>query len=161
MTTQNDAIHSLDDTHSHSHTITLIAKDGQQFTIERRYAYLSNLIKTSLENDNTTELTLPEINGTILQRIIEFMNYHKGEEPAKIEKPLRTRIMRDCCKDAWDADFIERQFEEQRKFFYDLLSAANYLDMQSLLQLGLAKIASLIKGEPLEKIRDILEPQTN
>eukprot|EP01003_Olkasia_polycarbonata_P003706 NODE_2499_length_422_cov_49.705094_g2418_i0.p3 GENE.NODE_2499_length_422_cov_49.705094_g2418_i0~~NODE_2499_length_422_cov_49.705094_g2418_i0.p3 ORF type:complete len:59 (-),score=24.53 NODE_2499_length_422_cov_49.705094_g2418_i0:246-395(-) len=36
------------------------------------------------------------------------------------------------------------------------MGAANYMDVKSLLHLGCAKVASLIKGEPLEKIKDIL-----
>jgi len=39
---------------------------------------------------------------------------------------------------------------------YDLILAANYMDIKSLLHLGCAKVASLIKGQPLEKIKDIL-----
>jgi hypothetical protein len=41
---------------------------------------------------------------------------------------------------------------------YDLILAANYMDIKSLLHLGCAKVASLIKGQPLEKIKEILDP---
>lgn len=45
---------------------------------------------------------------------------------------------------------------QNRQALYDLILAANYMDIQSLLHLGCAKVASLIKGQPLEKIKDIL-----
>ncbi len=43
-----------------------------------------------------------------------------------------------------------------RAQLYDLILAANYMDIKSLLHLGCAKVASLIKGQPLEKIKEIL-----
>ena len=36
---------------------------------------------------------------------------------------------------------------------FDLLIAANYLDIKPLLKLGSAKLASLIKGKTTEEIR--------
>ena len=83
------------------------------------------------------------------------MNHHKGVEPPIVEKPLRSKVMKDVCKDPFDADFIDR-IGENRQALYDLILAANYMDIKSLLHLGCAKVASLIKGQPLEKIKDIL-----
>ena len=36
---------------------------------------------------------------------------------------------------------------------FDIVLAANYLDIKPLLKLGSAKIASLIKGKSIEEIR--------
>jgi hypothetical protein len=87
------------------------------------------------------------------------MNHHKGVEPPIVEKPLRSKVMKDVCKDPFDADFIDR-IGENRQALYDLILAANYMDIKSLLHLGCAKVASLIKGQPLEKIKDILSVGT-
>jgi S-phase kinase-associated protein 1 len=83
------------------------------------------------------------------------MNHHKGKEPPLIEKPLRSRFMIEICKDPWDADFIDR-IGEDRKDLYDLMLAANYMDMQPLLYIGAAKTATLVKGQPLDKIKSQL-----
>lgn len=56
-----------------------------------------------------------------------------------------------------DADYIDK-IGETRQQLYDLILAANYMDIKSLLHLGCAKVASLIKGQPLEKIKEILDP---
>jgi len=63
--------------------------------------------------------------------------------------------MKNVCKDKWDAEFIDN-IGINRQQLYDLILAANYMDVKSLLHLGCAKVASLIKGQPLEKIKDIL-----
>ncbi len=47
-----------------------------------------------------------------------------------------------------------------KQTLYDLILAANYLDITALLHLGCAKVASFIKGQPLDKIKDILSPGT-
>jgi hypothetical protein len=56
-----------------------------------------------------------------------------------------------------DAEYIDK-IGETRQQLYDLILAANYMDIKSLLHLGCAKVASLIKGQPLEKIKEILDP---
>merc|ERR1712138_127935 len=91
--------------------------------------------------------------------VIEYMEHHEGVEPDIIEKPLRSKVMKQVCKDSWDADFIDT-IGDDRQQLYDLILAANYMDIKSLLHLGCAKVASLIKGEPLEKIKDILAKGT-
>ena len=42
------------------------------------------------------------------------------------------------------------------KQIFQLILAANYMDIQSLLELGNAKIATLIKGKSPEEIKNIL-----
>jgi len=148
---------SLDD---ESSTLKLSAKDSKEFTLEKKFAFISNLVKTSLEADvNAAEVPMPAVKGDILGKVVEYMNHHKGVEPPIIEKPLRSKIMKDVCKDAWDAEYIDK-IGENRQQLYDLILAANYMDIKSLLHLGCAKVASLIKGQPLEKIKDILSKGT-
>ncbi len=79
---------------------------------------------------------------------------------AIVEKPLKSNKMGDVCKDPWDAKFIDDVDNRSRQQLYDIILAANYLDIRSLLHLGCAKVASLIKGQPLDKIKDILAPGT-
>lgn len=97
--------------------------------------------------------------ANILAEIVAYMTHHRGVEPPIVEKPLRSKVMKDVCKDPFDADFIDR-IGDNRQALYDLILAANYMDIKSLLHLGCAKVASLIKGQPLEKIKDILSTGT-
>lgn len=124
--------------------------------VERKHAYISTLVKTSLDTDpSATEVPIPSVTCAILAEVLSYMNHHKGVEPPIVEKPLRSTVMSDVCKDKWDAAFIDR-IGENRQALYDLMLAANYMDIKSLLHLGCAKVGSLIKGQPLEKIKDIL-----
>jgi len=137
-------------------SLKLTAQDGQEYELDRKAAFISKLVKTSVETDSTaSEVPIPSAKSNILEKIVEYMRHHNGDEPPIIEKPLRSKIMKDVCKDKWDADFIDK-IGENRQELYDLILAANYMDIKSLLHLGCAKVASLIKGQPLEKIKDIL-----
>ena len=88
-------------------------------------------------------------------QVIVYMKHHKGVEGPLIEKPLRSRFMIDAVKDPWDAKFID-DLGENRQDLYDLMLAANYMDMQRLLYICAAKVATLVKGQPLDKIKSVL-----
>jgi S-phase kinase-associated protein 1 len=148
---------SLDDV---TGTLKLVSKDKKEFDVERKYSFVSTLVKTSLDTDPTaTEVPIPGVSSAILAEVINYMNHHKGVEPPIVEKPLRSKVMKDVCKDPFDAEFIDR-IGDNRQALYDLILAANYMDIKSLLHLGCAKVASLIKGQPLEKIKEILSVGT-
>jgi len=148
----------LDDDKDASKPLKLTSKDKKEFTVERKQAFISNLVKTSLENDDKAEeVPIPGVTGDILALVVQYMKEHKGVEPPIIEKPLRSKIMKDVCPHKPDADFIDK-IGDNRQMLYDLILAANYMDIKSLLHLGCAKVASLIKGQPLEKIKEILDP---
>lgn len=77
---------------------------------------------------------------------------HRADEPVEIEKPLKSAnlytyhiyiIRADAGVDAKDVQFIQIENLEE---LFDLILAANYLDIKSLLDLACAKIASLIKS---------------
>jgi len=137
-------------------TIKLVSKDKKEFTVEKKFAQISTLVKTTLEQDkDAAEIPIPGVTSGTLGRVLEYMSHHKGTEPPIIPKPLRSKEMKQVCSDPWDAQYIDK-IGDTRQDLYDLILAANYLDIKSLLHLGCAKVASLIKGQPLEKIKEIL-----
>ena len=138
--------------------IELTSKGGDKKKLPKKHAMISGLVKTALEQDSgATEVPLPGVTSEILHKVVEYMKHHEGKEPPIIPKPLRSKKMKEVCEDHWDATFIDSVGENRQKL-YDLILAANYMDIKSLLHLGCAKVASLIKGEPLEKIKGIIEP---
>jgi len=147
-----------DDDKDAAKPLKLVSKDKKEFTVERKQAFISTLVKTSLENDDKAdEVPIPGVTGAILDLVVAYMKEHKGVEPPIIEKPLRSKVMKDVCPHKPDADYIDK-IGDNRQQLYDLILAANYMDIKSLLHLGCAKVASLIKGQPLEKIKEILDP---
>ena len=92
---------SLDDG-SCEGTIKIVSKDGGVFTVEKKYAFVSNLVKTSMDTDaSAKEIPMPGVMKDVLALIVDYMVHHLGTEPPIIEKPLRSKIMKDVCKDPW------------------------------------------------------------
>ena len=140
-----------------SKTITLVSSDGEKFQITEKAARRSQLIKGIIDDyPDDPEVPLHNVKSSILQRIISFMEYYKDSEPKEIEKPLPSNNFNECV-DAWDFQFIDLEIE----VIFEIIFAANYMDIKPLLELASSKIASVIKGKSPEEIRRIFNIQND
>merc|ERR1711964_363350 len=151
--TKNDELGGLDD--SEDDGLTLISCDSpKKFPISRKAALMCNLVKNIVEGDKSAkEIEIKKVDGQILNLVVEYLTHHDGKAPAEITKPIRSVKMEKIVEDAWDATFINKQ---TKKMTFKIILAANYMDIPSLLHLGCAKIATLIKGKSPEEIKQIL-----
>lgn len=90
----------------------------------------------------------------MLNRVVQYLRYHQDNPPREIEKPLKSPNMSEVVEQ-WDADFVDLEQEQ----LFDLIIAANFLDIEPLLDLTCAKVASLMKGKTPEQIRKALNIQ--
>ena len=67
----------------------------------------------------------------------------------EIEKPLTNTDLKVVVSE-WDGTFIQ-SFEQEDLF--EIILAANYIDLQPLLDLACAQVATQIKGKTPEEIR--------
>merc|ERR1712064_138489 len=91
----------------------------------------------------------PNVKTAILSKVIDYCKYHKDNQPEEIQKPLRSTNLCDCGVSEWDSEYVNIEQE----VLFELILAANYLDIKSLLDLSCAKVASMIKGKTTEEIR--------
>ena len=70
--------------------------------------------------------------------------------------PVRSIHMNQIVSDKWDATWIDA-FD--KKTIFEVILAANYMDIKSLLHLGCAKIATLIKQLDQKEINRIIEEE--
>ena len=161
LTTENtEPVLSLD-TDTQELDIVLKAFDGQSITLPYSYCKLSKVLTEIISQLSTEDnvVDLPLIHSiNVLKYIGKFLCIHKGTEPTLIEKPLRTADLTQLTiKD--NIEFIDEiLIEGQIPFLYEVLSAANYIQCNSLINLLCAKIASMIKGKPIDQIKSILNP---
>lgn len=128
--------------------------ENKGFEVDCDYTKISNLINTMVEGDKEATFVNLDISSTILSYIVEWMNYKKGNPGVIVPKPLK-RTIRESCVDKWDADFIER-VAKNKKDLHDVLRAANYLDMDTLLHLAGAYIALSLRGKNKDEMKKIL-----
>jgi len=112
---------------------------------------MSELVKSMMEDDGEcmTEIPLPNVKGIVLKKLIEFCTHHtKQEAMFEIEKPLKSQNMADVVQQ-WYANYINIE----QVVLFELILAANYMDIKPLLDLTCATVASMIKGKTPEEIR--------
>lgn len=99
-------------------------------------------------NDESVEIPLPNVKSQVLQKVIQFCEHHLEEPMTEIEKPLKSQNMADVVQ-KWYADFVD----VEQVLLFELILAANYMDIKPLLDLTCATVASMIKGKSPEDIR--------
>merc|ERR1711976_908646 len=105
---------------------------------------MSELVKSMIDenddDDEVMEVPLPNVKAAILTKVLEFCKHYKKKEAMnEIEKPSCPKVL--------------REFVNQQPVLFELIPAANYMDIKPLLDLTCATFASMIKGKTPEEIR--------
>jgi len=152
---EDEEVNGLDD-NTGNNTIKLVSsgENPERIEIQKEYAKQSKLVQNILEGDqDATEIQVKQVDASTLDLICKYLKHHKGKEPAEIAKPIRSVKMEKIVEDTWDAKFIN---ELPKRSLFQLILGANYMDCKSLLHLGCAKVATMIKGKSPEEIKQIL-----
>lgn len=137
--------------------VIIKSSDNKKFEIDEAVARKSQLLKNIIDGKvlltsdtgAEEEIFLPNVKGTVLERVVEYCQHYKDSEPKEIEKPLPKNTLTDLVS-PWDDNFINLPHED----ILDLILASNYLDIKPLLELSCAKVATLIKNKSPEEIRE-------
>ncbi|XP_022898762.1 SKP1-like protein 1A isoform X2 [Olea europaea var. sylvestris] len=122
------------------------------FEVEEAVALESETIKHMLEADCAdTFFPLPNVTSKILAKVIEYCKRHVEAVAAKPAEGVLVAAdkMTDEELKAFDADFVK----VDQGTLFDLILAANYLNIKSLLDLTCQTVADMIKGKTPEEIR--------
>ena len=86
-------------------------------------------------------IELPNVRAPILARVIEFCRYHEMQPFHEVKKPFGSDDKFEDLVTPFDYDFIDQNHD----VIFELLMAANYLDLKSLMDLCFAKIGWMMK----------------
>jgi len=134
----------------------LHTSDGGWFPINLKALRLSKLLCIQAESNPFEAITVNKVSKHIMSLVTEYLIHHNGKQPAEIAKPIRSINMYKMVEDPWDAWYANKMSKRE---IFQVILAANYIDCQSLLELGCAKIGTLIKGKSPEEIRRILSQE--
>jgi len=150
--------------------LRFVSKDGREFAIPQGVAKMSELIAGMLKvfedaPDSTSDVPIDlDISGDILEKIITYLTWHY-ENPRALDVPeedkeeeeedntgmddgaFKYKRTDDIIE--WDKTFIS----VENPVLFEMLLAANYLNVRILLDLILKAIANQIKGKTTEEIR--------
>ena len=123
-------------------TILLISSDDERFEVPEEAANLSETIRHMIE-DGCTEggVPVPNVTGRILAKVLEYCNKHAADAESNKEE-----------LDKFDKAFVDEVKADQATLF-DLILAANYLNVKGLLDLTCQTVADMIKDKSVEEIR--------
>jgi S-phase kinase-associated protein 1 len=107
------------------------------------------------ENEDQV-IPLPNVTGPILQKVIEWCTHHRSDPPAPDHSPgtlpddfLRQQPRTTDEIDEWDAEFVK----VDQGTLFEMILAANYMEIKPLLDLTCKTVANMIKGKSPEEIR--------
>ena len=129
--------------------IKIITKEGKEFTLSKKSCELSELLKGAI-NDYPKESSFPlnDLDEKNAELIKVFLSHYNGEAPKEIEKPIQSNEMKNLT-DEWSSTFIDKIPLED---LTNLTVAANYMGINSLLDLCCAKVATLCKDKSEDEI---------
>ncbi|XP_054153254.1 S-phase kinase-associated protein 1-like [Oppia nitens] len=106
-----------------------------------------------LANQEPTPLNNEAVTDAALKKIVEWCEYHWDDPPIdedfEEEKDRRNEEL-----SHWDKQFID--IPDQGDLF-DIIAAANFLDIKGLVEVGAKHICSKIKGKTCAEVRDMLK----
>lgn len=125
--------------------IKLQSSNGDVFPVDVVIAKKSNTIKTMLESLDIDEgsqeetVPLPNVTTDILKKVIEWCTVHKDDpEPDEDSDEYWEKRTNEIT--GWDVDF----FKIDQAILFELILAANYLDVKGLLDVACKAVANLI-----------------
>ncbi|GMH72437.1 hypothetical protein TrLO_g15558 [Triparma laevis f. longispina] len=134
--------------------LTLLSQEGDSFQVPVSIARMSELVKTMVDDDDDAdddeqqEVPLPNVKSSVLSKVIDFAKHHATEPMSEIDKPLKSANMSEVVQ-SWYSEFVD----VDQELLFELILAANYMDIKPLLDLTCATVASMIKGKTPEEIR--------
>ena len=91
--------------------IKLKSNDEKEFLISEKAVKRSKLVEGIIQDyEDNKIIPLPDVNGKILQKIVDYLNHYESSEPKKIEKPLRKYKMEQNF-DKWDYNCFDMKLK--------------------------------------------------
>ena len=143
---------------SEANTVRLESSDGQVFEVARAVIEMSQTVKhmlEDLESESGTAIPLPNVTGKILEKVITYCRFHHEHPDATPSDDKKDEKRTDDII-PWDAEFCN----VEQPTLFELILAANYLDIKPLLDLTCKTVANMIKGKTPEEIRKVCVPNT-
>ncbi|KAI9847784.1 MAG: hypothetical protein M1837_001677 [Sclerophora amabilis] len=139
--------------------ITLVSSDSAEIKVERKAAMHSVLIRNMIEDLGTAATSepvpIPNVNEAVLNKVVEWCKHYKDESlPVGNEEPERKKT---TDINEWDQKFMQ----VDQEMLFEIILAANYLDIKALLDVGCKTVANMIKGKSPEEIRKTFNIQND
>lgn len=123
--------------------VVLQSQDGRDFRVTVAVAKMSDTIKNLIEDAGIEmAIPLPNVTGNILGKVVEYCKHHtENPTPVAKEGGVGDEEKRTDNIIGWDLDYCK----VDQPTLFELILAANYLDIKGLLDLTCKTVANMIK----------------
>ncbi|KAJ2809142.1 hypothetical protein H4R20_000321 [Coemansia guatemalensis] len=145
--------------------IKLAAADGAVISVEQDMAEQSGTIRNIL-NDvgiSSTPIPVPNVSGPILSKIVDYWRHHRGDASRRRPREPLPGEENDSCEAATQHaisqmdDFDHEFCRIDQGTLFDIMLAANFLDVPPLLDLVGYTVANKMKGKTVAEMRDTFQ----
>ncbi|GAX14544.1 hypothetical protein FisN_6Lh321 [Fistulifera solaris] len=146
--------------------VTLISSDKQEFKLSAEAVKLARMVASSLnliqedddgdEDDTAAELDpleLSRVEGSVLAKVVEYLSHYLEEPMKEIPQPLGGTTFNEVMTQEWYQTYAYGMSDE---LLFQVLTAANYMEIQPLLDLACLRVTFQLQGKSAEEIRAIL-----
>ena len=126
-----------------------VSQEGESFSVPIPVAKLSELVKSTIDEDEDEggqEIPIPNVKAAVLSKVLEYCTHYQQEEMTPIETPLNSSNIEDLVQ-PWYADYVE----VEQSMLFELVTAANFMDIKPLLDLTCLAVSIYIKVCPCHK----------
>jgi len=137
-------------------TINLVSKEGDVYEVPIQVAKMSQLVAETFEgeededNDEVKDVPLFNVTAEVLGKVIEYCKHYQEEPMTQIQTPLKSSKLEDLVQ-PWYAEYVK----VPRNLLFDLVAAANFMDIKPLLDLTCLAVSILIKGKSAAELREM------
>jgi hypothetical protein len=140
--------------------IILTSNDNISYSSDIKTVYQCITIKNMLEDlgdEGDFPIPIPNVKGNILKKVLIFCDYIKNnsEDSQLLEEWTADRTFT-IQLSHWFSDFIM----VEQSILFEIILAANFLDIPLLLNLGTKYVASLIRNKTPEELRTLFSDQS-
>jgi len=139
--------------------VNLISKEGESHPVKIEVAKMSKLVEATIDDEGdeeTHDVPLPNVKSSVLAKVIEYCEHYKTEEMTTITTPLKSSKIEDLVQ-PWYAEFVRID----QVMLFELVTAANFMDIKPLLDLTCLAVSVMIKVRILVQESSCLERLTD
>jgi S-phase kinase-associated protein 1 len=151
-------------------TVKLVSSDGKELIVPFKQIQMSITLKHIMDDcpNLGIPISIPNVDFETLTKVIEFLSHYEGmtfpkdttnknttnkdttnKDTTNKDTTNKDTTNKDIEINTWDKKFLNIKQEN----LFSLILAANYLDIQELLNKACKTVAEMIKGKKAEEIR--------
>jgi len=105
------------------------------------------------ENESPEDVEIVKVDTPCLEKVVEFLKHYNEDALKEIKTPLEDNTFDGVVQQVWYRDFVKGV---DQPMLFDLVTAANFMAIQPLLDLTCLQVSCQLMGKSAEEIRVIL-----